>query len=272
LEVNCRDRPLTPSVGSTDSFLQRGSIVRLYGLGRNACLNDMTGTCVTRHSKNSRWDVLLENGETVRLKEENLQRDDNGGCSPTSKDQMPCKDSIVTLVSLQHRPELNGTCGRCTSWHAETGRWDVEVLSAPAYNNVQKGHILSVDPTNLRKSRLPALSSNAGWRGKTVHSWIFADGQEEQEESGEQQAACLVVTVRMEQRPKGLSVVCTNMAGAEVAVVLAHQCKDTFCKVKESVAAFCGCDTRDVKFATADGKHLDGLDCWCLSEALARNA
>merc|ERR1711959_712214 len=112
-----------------------------------------------------------------------------------------------------------------------------------------------------------SLQSIAGWRGKTVHSWMFADAQEEVFED----APARLITVHGISTSTGEKVVCTNMAGQEVAAIAGSLQRATFAQVKAAVAKSCCCVASDVQLLAADGQVLHGLDSWTLAESKARN-
>jgi len=81
-----------------------------------------------------------------------------------------------------------------------------------------------------------------------------------------------IVTVHATYNPHIMrdSVVCTNLAGDDVAVVMLPFQEATLSQVKAAVATSCWCDVCDVQLVTEDGQMLNGLDSWALAEARDR--
>jgi len=240
-----------------------GSTVRLHGLNKNTFLNDMIGVCKSWHSASNRWDVELENGEMVRLKPRNLELQKQGTCLEDSGVRKGC---MVRIQGLQHQVELNGEIGKCVRWHATTGRWDVEMLVPNQAKGIGIGQIVSLRPANIDPQYM--LPTNNGWRGKTVHSWMFGDEQEDVE--GNAPAPSRMITVHVTPVGLGEKLVCTNMAGEEVAVVMDSFRQATLGEVKSAVAAASCCNACDVQLLTEDGHPLNGMSCWTLAEANCR--
>jgi len=254
-----------------DRNIGAGSAVELHGLSRNAFLNGMQGTCKSWHATSKRWDVELENGENVRLRQHNLAILDLP--KPSAE---PClrKGCNVRIKGLRHRVELNGEIGTCVQWSVSTGRWDVELLTSNMSKGLSKGQIVSLNPGNIsvlaQWSNHQPLPTNAGWRGKSVSSWVFGDAQEDVYVDAP--VPSRIVTVHAAYNPHIMrdSIVCTNLAGDEVALVMASFQEATLAQVKAAVATSCWCDVCDVQIVTEDGQMLNGLDSWALAEARDR--
>jgi hypothetical protein len=260
---------LEPSTSTGDRSIGAGSLVELHGLSRNAFLNGMQGTCKSWHATSKRWDVELENGENVRLKPDNLLMLDL--LKPSVE---PClrKGCNVRIKGLRHRVELNGEVGTCVQWSVSTGRWDVELWTSNVSKGLSPGQIVSLNSENMSVldnffNHQP-LPTNAGWRGKTVRSWMFGDAQEDLDAP----VPSRIVTVHATCNAHTMrdSIVCTNMAGDEVAVVMASVQEATLAQVKAAVATSCWCDACDVQLVTEDSRMLIGLDSWTLAEARDR--
>merc|ERR1712070_766248 len=156
--------------------------------------------------------------------------------------------------------------GTCVQWHADIERWDVEVVNQDPSTGTWGHQILSLKPENLKSHRDLHLVSNAGWRGKTVHSWVSADAQEDVSQG----VPTRLITVHGISSVTGERVVCSNIAGEEVAVVAASFQNATFAQVKAAVAKSCCCETSEVQLITAAGHVLHcGVDSWTLAEAMA---
>merc|ERR1712217_541212 len=118
---------------------------------------------------------------------------------------------------------------------------DVELWESNTSKGLSKGQIVSVNPVNLsvfaQFSDHQSLPTNAGWRGKTVRSWMFGDAQEDLDAP----APSRIVTIHATYNDHIMrdSILCTNMAGDEVAVVMASFQEATLAQVKATVATSC---------------------------------
>merc|ERR1719265_956936 len=107
--------------------------------------------------------------------------------------------SRVMLRSLQTRQGLNGMLGTCVWWNDFTERWEVKLDSTSEKLSVRLENLVALDhdsnergafaeqddsfllhPRSMKfeQPMQQMLASNNGWRGKTVHTWMFGDAQE----------------------------------------------------------------------------------------------
>eukprot|EP00746_Dinoflagellata_sp_MGD_P167540 gnl/MRDRNA2_/MRDRNA2_98252_c0_seq1.p1 gnl/MRDRNA2_/MRDRNA2_98252_c0~~gnl/MRDRNA2_/MRDRNA2_98252_c0_seq1.p1 ORF type:complete len:177 (-),score=21.57 gnl/MRDRNA2_/MRDRNA2_98252_c0_seq1:242-772(-) len=128
--------------------------------------------------------------------------------------------------------------------------------------------------------RLVALTSNDGWQGKTVQTWVHGNQQEHVSEKEEHCTDCQMrfITVAPASIATGEGVACTNVAGEQVAFVNTPFHQTAMWRVKCAVAAACGCNAGAVQLLTVDGRRLQshpsaiicGRDRWTLGEASSR--
>jgi len=166
---------------------------------------------------------------------------------------------FVEFHGLLAQQELNGSRGYCIAWDANSLRWDVR-LDDDDFKHV------NVQPKNLVKLRdaAPALQSNNGWTGKSVHSWMFGDAQEDV--SFPSGGIRVVITVRACDTNGG-KLTFSNMAGEEVAVIDSPLHAVTFQQAKCVVAEAIDCDAGHIEFIFSDGRVMLGLEHWALAEA-----
>jgi curved DNA-binding protein CbpA len=121
-----------------------GTPVVLSGLSKEE-LNGQDGSVLGFDESRGRYQVQLEDGETVAVKPENFHQLVAG----------------VTITGLQSKPELNGKKGRIIDYSAPNERYQVQV----------GGSIVAVKPKNLilpnnTHVRIAGLSSAAEYNGK----------------------------------------------------------------------------------------------------------
>jgi hypothetical protein len=120
--------------------------------------------------------------------------------------------------------------------------------------------------SGLEEQARNMLPSNAGWRGKTVHSWMCGDQQEDVQD-GKPVLPTHLITVFATSSRVGENVVCTNMAGKEVVVVNRSLQEVTFGQIYDAIEQACSCQANDVQLITVEGQRLYGLNSWTLAEA-----
>lgn len=250
-----------------DNHLRVGSEVKLHGLCITSALNGMLGTCTKWHSESGRWDVLLENGETVCLNTENITR---RAAMPFGSAPIFEVGDLVELHGLCTRPELNGMRGNCVAWDANKGRWDVRVDCYGSNHvslrpqNLSKVSLHNPSKVSSKTKNVPlALQSNNGWKGKSVRSWMFGNALERVTE----EVGRVVITVHTTGTYAGEKVTCTNMAGHKVVVIDSPLKEVTFKQVLSAVAESSGCHVGDIHLVTSGGQTMLGFDHWTLAEA-----
>lgn len=244
-----------------DSFYI-GCEVELHGLNHASNLNGMFGTCAHWNAA-GRWDVRLETGETVRARPENIRlrrpatppSPEARSSSPEARSSEPLFEEhvLVRVFGLDQQAYLNHRHGRIIGPSATRGRWEVQL----------DGEDDSVSLAAENLSKLMVLPSNGGWQGKTVQSWVFADGQEDVDRKD----GAYVVTLRVKQTDAGETLTCTSLAGEELAVLDSRLNEVTFAQVYRILADALGCDAHNVALVSTDGRVMRGLDHWTLAEA-----
>merc|ERR1719162_698263 len=111
---------------------------------------------------------------------------------------------MVRVVGLGQHARFIFRLAHVVGPSATRGRWEVKLDG--------EEDSVSLHAENLEKHTGPLvmkLPSNGGWQGKTVQSWMFADGQEDVDRKDGK----YVVTLHVKQTDAGNSLTCTSLAG-----------------------------------------------------------
>lgn len=166
-------------------------------------------------------------------------------------------DGRVRLRSLRSHPELNGKLGACVRWDGVAERWHVKLDDGLGQ--------VRVKPENLEVYAQPTLVSNEGWRGRSVHSWIFGDEQERVSQA----APTRLVTVHASFDQDEAKARFVSIAGEEIMTIDPSLLrKILFGEVLEAVARSCSCRASDVQLLQPSGERIHGLDHWRFAASL----
>jgi len=180
-----------------------------------------------------------------------------GSHDPARNDARLRVDSRVQLCSLRSHPELNGKLGACVHWDGVAERWDVKLDNGLGQ--------VRVKPENLEAYAQPMLGSNKGWRGRSVHSWIFGDEQERVNQA----APTRLVTVHASLDQDRARACFVSVAGEEIMTIDPSLLREIlFGEVLEAVARSCNCRACDVQLLHPSGEQIHGLDHWIFAVSL----
>ena len=134
----------------------------MSGIQSRPELNGQRGVCMQYDEKKGRWEVRLDAGEVISVKESSLTTTTAPSKSSTA---VPCHDPItkpkrksatptsgaaVRVSGIQSRPELNGQRGVCMQYDEKKGRWEVRL---------DGGEVISVKESSLTTTMAPPTSA-----------------------------------------------------------------------------------------------------------------
>merc|ERR1740117_1299624 len=136
-------------------LIPTGVAVTIRGLQGAAQHNTKRGKVVEHDAASGRYTVLLDDGESLKIKPENL-----------------LQRLLAEVVGMQSRPEFNGKTGHVDGFDESSGRYHV---------SLQQGQALALQPANLilpkgARGRVVGLVSGAQYNAR-IGKVVDYDGE-----------------------------------------------------------------------------------------------